>query len=88
MKDIPKILYVEDDPTLGFVTQDNLKRRGYDVVLCENGEVGIKMFDSNDFDLVVLDIMLPVLDGISVAKYIRKKKPGDSCYFSNCKIVA
>jgi DNA-binding response OmpR family regulator len=73
MKEMPKIHYIEDDPTLGFVTQDNLKRRGYDVILCENGEIGIKAFDSNNFDLVVLDIMMPVLDGISVAKYIRKK---------------
>jgi len=73
IKEVPKILYVEDDPTLGFVTQDNLMRRGYDVKLCDNGESGIKEFETNKYDLIILDIMLPVLDGISVAKYIRQK---------------
>ena len=73
MKEYPRILYVEDDPTLGFVTQDNLNRRGYNVMLCDDGEKGIKEFDNQKFDLIILDIMLPLLDGISIAKYIRKK---------------
>jgi two-component system, OmpR family, response regulator VicR len=72
MNEMPKILYVEDDPTLGFVTQDNLNRRGYDVFLCDNGKKGIEAFNNQAFDIVVLDVMLPLLDGISMAKYIRQ----------------
>lgn len=73
MTESAKLLYVEDDPTLGFVTQDNLVRRGYDVVLCDNGEKGLDAFTLNNFDLIILDIMLPLLDGLSLAKEIRKK---------------
>ena len=71
MNQTAKILYVEDDPTLGFVTQDNLKRRGYEVDLCDDGEMGIHEFKNNTYDIVVLDVMLPALDGISLAKQIR-----------------
>jgi len=85
--DNPKILYVEDDPTLGFVTQDNLKRRGYDVILCQDGDLGLKTFNEKEFDLVVLDIMLPVLDGINVAKNIRQKNKEIPIIFLTAKAL-
>lgn len=87
MKETPKILYVEDDPTLGFVTQDNLKRRGYEVHLYDNGEKGYEAYTDQEFDLIVLDIMLPVLDGISLAKKIRNKNKEIPIIFLSAKAL-
>lgn len=67
----PSILYVEDDINLGFVTQDNLQLKGYDVTLCKNGVEAEETFNNQHFDLCILDIMLPKLDGYELAKRIR-----------------
>lgn len=69
----PKILYVEDDLNLGFVTQDNLQLNGLDVHHCENGDEALKVFKNESFDLCVLDVMLPKLDGFALARYIRRE---------------
>jgi DNA-binding response OmpR family regulator len=66
-----KILLVEDDTNLGYVIKDNLELNGYDVVLCEDGESGWTTFLQQEFDVCVLDIMLPRKDGISLAESIR-----------------
>jgi DNA-binding response OmpR family regulator len=68
-----KIFYVEDDPTLSFVTRDNLEMQGYDVQHCDNGKDAISVFDQEAFDLCILDVMLPEMDGFQVAEYIRRK---------------
>ena len=69
-KDI-KILLAEDDANLGFVVQDNLKSIGYKVTLCSDGEVALKTFASEQFDLCILDVMMPKKDGFAVAQTIR-----------------
>jgi DNA-binding response OmpR family regulator len=68
-----KILLVEDDPNLGFVIKDNLTLKGYEVVLCRDGEEGESTFSKQHFHLCILDVMLPKKDGFSVAKAIREK---------------
>ena len=65
------ILLVEDDPNLGFVIQDALKRQGYAVHLCRDGKEGLKYFNEHAYDLCVLDVMLPNKDGFSLAEDIR-----------------
>jgi DNA-binding response OmpR family regulator len=67
----PVILYVEDDETLGFITKDNLEQVGFEVILYQDGEGAFKDFDPGKFDLCILDIMLPKLDGLTLAKKIR-----------------
>lgn len=67
------ILLVEDDINLGFVISDNLKEAGYEVVQAANGEAGWQQFTKRPFDLVLLDIMMPKKDGITLAKQIREK---------------
>lgn len=67
-----KILYVEDDASLAFVTQDNLALAGYDVIHSENGLDAFEKFKEQKFDLCVLDVMLPIIDGFTLAKKIRK----------------
>jgi DNA-binding response OmpR family regulator len=68
-----KILLVEDDPNLGFVIKDNLTLKGYEVVLCKDGEVAESTFSKQHFHLCILDVMLPKKDGFSLAKAIREK---------------
>jgi len=68
-----KILVVEDDPTLGFVLKDKLQDKGYDVVHCNDGETGYQQFMKHNFDLVIMDVMLPKKDGVTIATQIRKK---------------
>lgn len=67
-----KILLVEDDMSLGFVVQDSLKMAGYEVHLCKDGKEGLNYFNQNQYDLCVLDVMLPKKDGFSLAQDIRK----------------
>jgi len=66
------ILYVEDDATLSFVTKDNLEQFGYNVTHFENGLLAINNFTLQRFDLCILDIMLPQMDGFELAKRIRQ----------------
>jgi DNA-binding response OmpR family regulator len=67
-----KILLVEDDENLGVVTKDFLEMAGYSVILATDGKQGLNYFNSQDYDIIILDIMLPLLDGFSVAENIRK----------------
>lgn len=69
----PKILYVEDDVNLGFVTKDNLQKRGLDITLCEDGLAAAQVFQKQKFDLVILDVMLPKIDGFALAQKLRDK---------------
>jgi DNA-binding response OmpR family regulator len=68
-----KILLVEDDPALGFVIQDNLAHKGYEVTLCKDGEQGHEVFDQQLFDLCIFDVMMPKKDGFTLAQEVRKK---------------
>jgi DNA-binding response OmpR family regulator len=67
------ILLVEDDPTLGFVVKDNLEANGYNVQHAPDGETGWQLYMKHNFDICVLDVMLPKRDGIWLAGQIRKK---------------
>jgi DNA-binding response OmpR family regulator len=68
-----KILVVEDDPTLQETLTYNLKRQGYDVSTAGDGQTAVDLAAQLKPDLVVLDIMLPVLDGYEVCRVIRKE---------------
>ena len=67
-----KILYVEDDETLGFVTKDNLELKGYQIIHCKDGNTALEKIRTEDFDLCILDVMLPQVDGFTIAREIRK----------------
>jgi DNA-binding response OmpR family regulator len=68
-----KILLVEDDPNLGFVIKDNLVVKGYSVSLYTNGDEGYAAFATNQFDICILDVMMPKKDGFTLAHQIRKE---------------
>ena len=67
-----KILLVEDDFNLGIVVQDFLSLEGYSVHLCRDGKEGLQKFNKNDYDVCLLDVMLPEKDGYEIAEDIRK----------------
>jgi DNA-binding response OmpR family regulator len=68
-----KILLVEDDRNLGTVIHDYLEMSDFKVMLAKNGQEGLDEFKQGSYNLVLLDIMLPLIDGFSVAEEIRKK---------------
>lgn len=67
------LLYVEDDQSLSFVTRDNLELQGYDITHCGDGQEALEVIQEQTFDLCILDVMLPEVDGFTVAKEIRKQ---------------
>mgnify|MGYP003970325467 CR=1 FL=1 len=66
-----KIIVVEDEAHLAKGLQFNLEREGYSVTLAENGQLAMDLLGEEDFDLMILDIMLPKLSGLEVARRIR-----------------
>ena len=70
-----RILLVEDEENLALGLEYNLTEEGYKVTLARDGKEAIKQFDENEFDLIVLDIMLPYFNGFEIAKHVREKHP-------------
>ncbi len=68
-----KILYVEDDENLGFVTKDNLEEEGFEIAHFTDGKEAFRHFQKERFDLCLLDVNLPELDGFSLAEKIREQ---------------
>jgi DNA-binding response OmpR family regulator len=66
------LLYVEDDESLSFVTKDNLELQGYRITYCADGKQALGVIQENEYDLCILDVMLPEVDGFTLAQEIRK----------------
>ena len=69
----PKILLAEDEESLGMIIQESLSTRGFDVTLHKDGEEARKAFLQEVPDLMVLDVMMPKLDGFSFVQEVRKQ---------------
>ncbi len=72
MPELNKILLVEDDPHLAKGLRFNLEREGYEVSLVDNGVSALDLLREEDFDLLILDLMLPTMGGLDVARKIRE----------------
>ncbi len=68
-----KILIIEDDSDIAAIERDYLEISGYEVEICATGSDGMEKSLSGNFDLIILDIMLPEMDGFEVCKNIRSK---------------
>jgi DNA-binding response OmpR family regulator len=66
-----KVLVIEDDPKISQFIDGGLTQEGYTIEVSNDGEVGLQMLKSSPYDLVILDLMLPKMDGMSVLKSIR-----------------
>ena len=67
-----RIILVEDDVNLGFLLVDFLEVNGFDVKLCRDGISGLNGFRTNDFNFCILDLMLPNMDGFTLAERIKE----------------
>lgn len=67
-----KILLVEDDPCFGSVLKSYLELSDYDVTLCVNGNEGLEAFKKDKYDICLLDVMMPEMDGFTLGKKIRE----------------
>ena len=80
-----KILLVEDDPNFGIVLRDYLTLSNYDVTHATDGQEGLEMFKEGKFDLCILDVMMPKMDGYTLAKEIKKIDNDISMFFLTAK---
>lgn len=69
---VAKVLVIEDEETLRFTLAHNLKREGYTVLTAARGDDGLKVARESQPDLIVLDVMLPGVDGIQVCRLLRR----------------
>jgi two-component system alkaline phosphatase synthesis response regulator PhoP len=68
-----RILIVEDEPAIAFSLETDLEREGYGVTIATTGDEGLRQADSGAFDLVLLDVMLPGMDGFDVCRELRRR---------------
>lgn len=78
----PKVLIVDDEKGLRIGAQRLLTGEGYDVTTAENGIEGIKLGTESEFDLAIIDLKMPDVDGIEVLKKIREKHPSTICFIA------
>ena len=67
-----KLLLAEDEAALGQIIKESLETRNFDVTLCENGEIALETYKSQESEVLVLDVMMPKKDGFTLAKDIRE----------------
>lgn len=70
-----RVLLVEDDPSIREVTAIALSAAGYEVVTAEDGRAALQRFRDEKPDAIVLDVMLPILDGLTVCRTVREESP-------------
>lgn len=80
-----KILLVEDDPNFGSILKEYLGLNDYEITLAKNGIEGFEKFKKDDFDLCILDVMMPYKDGFTLAKEIREKNGVVPIFFLTAK---
>src|SRR5207302_6398513 len=83
----PKILLCEDDPNLGMVLKNYLELNDFDVTLERDGRLGLAAFQREKFDLCLLDIMMPNMDGFTLAEEIRDVDPDIPLFFLSAKTM-
>ena len=85
MNNKKRILLVEDDPNFGIILRDFLKMNEYDVILAKNGMEGFEKFKKFEFNLCILDVMMPYKDGFTLASEIKGISPDMPIIFLTAK---
>jgi len=81
----PRILLCEDDPNLGLVLKNFLELNDYEVILERDGRLGLAAFQREKFDICLLDVMMPKMDGFMLAEEIRDTNPEIPLFFLSAK---
>lgn len=83
----PTILYVEDETALAKITSDTLRRNDFNVTLADNGLAALELFKAHTFDLLIVDVMMPKMDGYSLVKEIRKINAAVPVIFLTARVL-
>src|SRR5471030_318167 len=83
----PQILLCEDDPNLGMVLKNYLELNDYEVTLERDGRLGLAGFQREKFDICLLDVMMPNMDGFTLAEAIRDINPEVPLFFLSAKTM-
>src|ERR1043165_8439057 len=83
----PKILLCEDDTNLGMVLKNYLELNDYDVTLERDGRLGLAAFQREKYDICLLDVMMPNMDGFTLAEEIRDIDPEVPLFFLSAKTM-
>ena len=83
----PKVLLCEDDTNLGMVLKNYLELNDYEVILERDGRLGLAAFQREKFDICLLDVMMPNMDGFTVAEEIRDINPDVPLFFLSAKTM-
>ncbi len=76
---MPRILLIDDDPIILEVIAEILGTNGYEVVTASSGESGVKKLESNHYDLILTDLVMPDVDGMEVLEHAEAKLPKTMC---------
>lgn len=87
MEEKQRILLCEDDENLGMLLREYLQAKGYYAELCPDGDAGYKAFLKGKFDICVLDVMMPIKDGFTLAQEIRVVNPDIPIIFLTAKTL-
>lgn len=80
-----KILLLEDDYNLGLIVEEHLRLNGFDVTLCKDGQEGLVKFNTDTFDLCLVDIMMPKMDGFTFSSKIKETNESIPIIFLTAK---
>ena len=83
-----KILLVEDDPNFGMILKDYLELHDYTVILAQDGVIGLNEYKKSDFDICILDVMMPRKDGFTLAQEIKQINKNQNLIFLTAKTVS
>src|ERR1700709_2373787 len=83
----PHILLCEDDTNLGMVLKNYLELNDYEVILERDGRLGLAAFQREKFDICLLDVMMPNMDGFTLAEEIRDINPDVPLFFLSAKTM-
>lgn len=70
-----KILLIEDDALISSLVEFRLKKEGYEMVLAQDGNAGMREIEENEFDLIITDVMIPFKSGLEIIHFAKKMKP-------------
>lgn len=82
-----KVLLAEDDKNLGTILQAYLNAKGFPTTLCVDGSEALELFKRSDYNFCIFDVMMPVMDGFTLAAEVRKIDPKVPLLFLTAKVM-